>query len=140
MTRDVLTEIELDAPIGKVWSLLSDVDSWDTWTSIFNFKMANLKPGGRALLLAKVGPAPAPLPVKFDVVEKERELRWHGGVPGVVYGSHFLKLEKVDASRTRLIHGEEFSGLVINASWGLLGKQLPAAYKAFNRHLQKRLY
>lgn len=139
MPHDVHTQIELEAPIGKVWSLLADINSWDTWTPIFNFKMASLKPGGRALLLAKVGPAPAPLPVKFDVVDKERELRWHGGVKGMLYGSHFLKLEKIDENRTRLIHGEEFSGLVISASWGLLGKQLPAAYKAFNRHLSRRL-
>ncbi|MDX1496337.1 MAG: SRPBCC domain-containing protein [Salinisphaeraceae bacterium] len=139
MPRDILTEAEINAPISRVWNVLADIDTWDTWTSIFNFKKAKLEPGGRGLLLARVGPGAAPLPIRFDVVDNEREIRWHGGVPGVLHGSHFLKLEKIDDKTTRLIHGEEFTGLVINASWKLIGDQLPAAYDKFNRDLISRM-
>ena len=129
MPRDVLTEAELDAPIDEVWAVLMDIDSWENWTNIFKFTRARLEEGGSAILWARVGPAATPLPIKFDVIEEESELRWHGGLPGVVYGSHFIKLERIDAQRTRLIHGEEFSGLVISASWPLIGKQLPGIWR-----------
>lgn len=139
MTKEVRTEIELDAPIDIVWGVLEDIDGWPSWTRIFGFKFATLKTGGRAVLLARVGPAATPLPIKFDVVNRERELRWHGGVPGIVHGSHYLKLEDAGNDRTRLIHGEDFSGLIISASWRLIGDQLPGAYKAFNRDLARKL-
>lgn len=139
MAQEVRTEIELDAPVGKVWALLADIDSWDDWNSVFRFRRADARQGGRGLLLAKVGPVAVPLPIQFDVVDKERELRWHGGLPHVVHGSHYLKLEALENNRTRLVHGEDFSGIVISASWRLIGKQLPAAYRAFNRALERRL-
>lgn len=139
MAYDVSTEIELDAPIADVWAVLEDVHSWGDWSRIFRFTRATLKPGGAGILWAKVGPIAAPLRVKFQVIDNESELRWQGGVGGVLKGSHFLKLEVIDEKRTRLIHGENFDGVVISASWKLLAGQLPGAYKAFNKELARKL-
>ncbi len=140
MSHDVSTEIELDAPIAKVWAILEDVEKYGDWNGIFKFTRANLKVGGRAILWAKVGaPFQVPLPVKFQVVDEEKELRWAGGFGPVVHGSHFLKLESLPNDRTRLTHGETFSGVVIDASWKAIGKGLPGAYKAFNKKLAQKL-
>lgn len=139
MSHEVRTEIELDAPISRVWELLADIDHYKNWNRIFSFSMAKPEPGGRGVLWARLGPAKTPLPIRFDVVEPEVELRWHGGFKKVVHGSHYLKLEELPENRTRLVHGEEFSGFVIDAVWTQLSKQLPAAYKAFNRALEREL-
>lgn len=140
MSHDVCTEIELDAPVDQVWALLEDVENYANWNSIFSFKRTNLKPGGRGILLAKVGaPFKVPLPVKFQVVEPNKELRWQGGFGPVVHGSHFLKLEELPNNRTKLTHGETFSGVVIDASWKAIAKGLPGAYKAFNKKLAQKL-
>ncbi len=139
MANEVKTEIEIDAPVSRVWALLQDIEHYKSWNRIFNFTHANLKPGGRGILWARVGPAVTPLPVRFDVVEPECELRWHGGLQKLGYGSHYLRLEALPDDRTLLTHGEEFSGLLFNASWKLLGKQLPGAYKAFNKALVREL-
>lgn len=140
MAHDVLTEIELDAPVDKVWALLEDVENYSDWNSIFSFSRTNLKEGGRGILWAKVGaPFKVPLPIKFQVVDEEKELRWQGGFGPVVHGSHFLKLESLPNKRTRLTHGETFSGVVIDASWNAIGKGLPGAYRAFNKKLAQKL-
>ena len=140
MSHEVRTEIELDASVDKVWALLEDVENYGDWNKIFRFTRSNLKAGGRGILWAKVGaPFQVPLPVKFQVVEVGKELRWQGGVSPVVHGSHYLKLEALPNDRTRLVHGEEFSGAVINASWKAIGKQLPGAYHAFNKALVRAL-
>lgn len=140
MSHDVRTEIELDAPIDKVWALLADVENYGDWNGIFRFSRANLKPGGRGILWAKVGaPFQVPLPVKFQVVDEESELRWQGGFGPVVHGSHYLQLEALPNNRTRLVHGETFSGIVIDATWKAIAKGLPGAYKAFNKKLAQAL-
>lgn len=139
MAHDVTTEVTLDAPIAEVWALLADVHNWSNWNRIFRFSRASLKPGGAGMLWARIGPAEIPLRVKFQVVDEQRELRWEGGVGPVLHGSHYLKLEAIDDTHTRLTHGETFKGVVISASWKLLVGQLPAAYKAFNKQLAKKL-
>lgn len=140
MAHEVRTEIELDAPVSEVWEVLENVQAFGDWNRIFRFSNVKFKPGGRAVLWAKVGaPFQVPLPVKFEVIEPEQELRWHGGLSGVVHGSHYLKLKALPADRTLLVHGEEFSGLIIDATWKGLSRQLPAAYHAFNKALVRKL-
>lgn len=140
MSHEVQTQIELDAPVSKVWALLEDVDNYGNWNKVFKFSRANLQEGGRAILWAKVGaPVAAPLPVKFQVVQAEKELRWQGGFGPVVHGSHYLKLEALPNDRTRLTHGEEFRGVIIDASWKKIAEVLPGAYHAFNKALVRAL-
>jgi len=139
MAKQILTEIDIDAPIAAVWAVLEDIQNWPEWNRAFSFRKADFRPRGRATLMAGLGSASLPLPVRFEVIDKQKELRWHGGKKGLAYGSHYLKLQSLDQTRTRLIHGEEFSGAIVQLSWPLLKKPLPAAYKAFNRALKKRL-
>ncbi|KAL5337121.1 hypothetical protein BJX70DRAFT_399928 [Aspergillus crustosus] len=44
------------------------------------------------------------------------EFSWSGSIPGIFAGTHFFRFEEVSSdsgkSKTRLVHGEEFSGLL----------------------------
>ncbi len=140
MSQEIRTEVELDATPDEVWNLLSDVSSWREWSKVFSFLRPNARPGGFAVLLASVGgPLPAALPVRFDVFDTRREIRWHGGTRLAAHGSHYLQLEPLPGERTRLVHGEVFSGPLIKAGWPLLGNKLPGAYHAFNKEVARRL-
>ena len=59
----------------------------------------------------------------------ERELRWLGRVlfPGIFDGEHYFLLESMGGERTRLTHGENFSGLLV----GVLRSQLDATAQGF---------
>ena len=63
-------------------------------------------------------------------VRPEREIRWLGTlfVKGLFDGEHYFLLDPIDADRTRLVHGEKFSGLLV----GPLGNRLPATEQGFN--------
>ncbi len=140
MPHEIHTEIELDATPEQVWNLLEDVSRWREWSRIFSFVRPNARPGGFALLLASVGgPLPAALPVRFDTFDTHREIRWHGGPKMVAHGSHFLRLEALENNRTRLVHGEEFCGALVDAGWHLFGNKLPGAYHAFNKEVARKL-
>jgi hypothetical protein len=56
------------------------------------------------------------------VVRPERELRWRGKllVAGIFDGEHYFLLETFDEKRTRLVHGENFSGLLVGPLSGML--------------------
>lgn len=140
MSQEVVAEIELDHPITAVSDLLCDVEHYKDWSRVFSFRFAQARPGGRALLMARLaGPVVAAIPVKFDNLDPEREVRWSGGFKVAAHGSHYLKMEKIDEDRTRLIHGEVFTGPAIELPWNAISGNLTRAYHAFNREVQRQL-
>jgi hypothetical protein len=69
----------------------------------------------------------------------ERELRWLGRLllPGIFDGEHYFLLEPIGSDRTRLTHGERFSGILV----GVFGGTLSATedgFKAMNEALKQR--
>lgn len=72
-------------------------------------------------------------------VESERELRWLGRLllPGIIDGEHYLLLEPVGSERTRLTHGEKFSGILVGAFGGALSAT-EDGFEAMNVALKQR--
>jgi hypothetical protein len=63
-------------------------------------------------------------------VRPERELRWLGRfiISGIFDGEHYFLLDPLGDDRTRLTHGESFSGLLV----GFLQASLDATETGFN--------
>lgn len=139
MAKAVRTEIELNAPPAAVWALLADVEHWQNWNNIFFFSKADLRVNGKAMLKVGLGPTAAPVPVRFQTVAEQQELRWHGGLSAIGYGSHYIKLEAMPNNRTRLIHGEEFKGAAISLAWPAMKRSLPKLYRKFNQQVAAAL-
>ena len=72
---------------------------------------------------------------------EQPELRWRGnlGIPGLFDGEHSFVLEAIDARRSRLIHSERFSGLLIPIFSWLAAKQTERAFEAMNMALKARV-
>ncbi|MCB9636925.1 MAG: hypothetical protein H6721_32865, partial [Sandaracinus sp.] len=83
-------------------------------------------------------------PIAARVVEADgRELRWEGprvrALSPIARGSHYFRLEALDETRTRLVHGEDFGGPVFALPWKVLGPQLEKSYAALNRALAREV-
>jgi hypothetical protein len=128
--REIETKIEIDAPASRVWELLTDFERMSSWNPFIVAIAGEPREGGR--LDVKIAP-PGKTAMRFTPVvlaaRPARELRWRGGVlvRGVFDGEHYFLLEPLDENRTRLTHGEIFSGLLV----GLLGAMLPATRQGF---------
>lgn len=128
--REIETRIEIDAPAARVWELLTDFELMPSWNPFIVAISGELREGGR--LEVKIAP-PGKAAMRFAPIvlaaRPARELRWLGSVlvRGVFDGEHYFLLEPLDENRTRLTHGEIFSGLLV----GLLGAMLPATRRGF---------
>ena len=79
-----------------------------------------------------------PLPIRARVtrVDPQRELRWLGGIRGILLGERYF-LVRPHGGGTRLVHGEHFSGVLGRAFIrGGVAARIEAAYQATNRALQ----
>lgn len=119
--KEIITEITIDANISTVWKVLMDFENHPKWNpfikSISGEKIVGKKlevfikpPDGNGMTFK-------PVILKLDV---NKEFRWKGklGVPGLFDGEHFFILEPIEGNKTKFVHGEKFSGLLIP----LLGK------------------
>lgn len=132
-------ETLIEAPVTRVWAALLDFERHDEWATAFALQ-GSARVGEPARVHFSLFGRRLSYPVVIEKVEAQRELRWCGGPRGLVRGSHYFLLEPLGpgARRTRLRHGEEFSGLAVRPLWPILQRQLGPAYSAFNHELKQR--
>lgn len=67
-----------------------------------------------------------------------QEFAWTGklGVKGIFDGNHYFKLERIDDTQTRLIHGENFSGMLVPLLWSTMEEATHQGFELMNNALK----
>jgi len=137
--RTVYTEIEINAPAEKVWSILTDFANQPAWNPIIRVIKGTPRIGGRLFVLFKfTGIGTVPMPVKVLVFEHNRELTWIGRAifPGILDGRHSFIIEPLGPSKIKFVHLESFSGIALRFAVKLLDSQLKQNYESMNAALK----
>ena len=138
---ELRTEIEIDAPPGAVWAVLTDLGAYPEWNPFIPHASGDLRVGGRLeVVIAPPGGSEWTFRPEVLACEPGRELRWRGRlwIPGLFDGEHFFKLTELEGGRTRLVHGEDFRGLLVK----LAGRALTNTARGFvfmNHALKRRV-
>jgi hypothetical protein len=134
------TIIEIDAPISRVWALLTDFSAMPSWNPFIKSISGNLTQGARlSVHIAPPGTSGMRFKPTILSVRRERELRWLGHlfVAGIFDGEHYFLLEPNGRGRTRVTQGEKFSGLLVSLLRGTLSST-EAGFKAMNMALKQQ--
>lgn len=123
--REIATTVEIDAPPSTVWRHLVDLPAHAGWNPFFASMEGDVALGERLAIRARKPDGSAGMGFRPTVVEveEERVLRWigHVGVRGLFDGEHSFVLTPLDGgSRTRLDHGERFTGILVPFTGRLL--------------------
>jgi hypothetical protein len=135
------TEVEIDAPPREVWRVLADFRAYAEWNPFITAISGDLQTGSRiAVTLGTTQGRQWTFKPTLLVVEPERELRWlgHLWIKGLFDGEHFFSLHELDRNRTRVVHGEDFRGVLLK----LMGNTLNDAARGFvgmNQALKRRV-
>jgi len=137
--RELRTQIEIAAPLTKVWSILTDFDNWKEWNPIVN-QASGVASLGAKLSITMRGKdgkdAMKYMPVVTNV-EEPKSLRWRATMmAGFLFtNDKAFELEEID-SGTRLIHREEFSGILVPIFWSKLNKGVIPMLRSMNEALK----
>lgn len=129
--RSYQTQIEINAPIEKVWIGLTNFSSYPEWNPIVGKLSGEMKVGNKiTTYIVPLGKTYYPKLVAYDI---NHQLIWLGalGARFLLAGKHYYKLEKISQTKTRLVHGETFTGLL---SWFIKSGLLAKMEEAFIKH------
>jgi hypothetical protein len=136
--RELRTEIDIAAPITKVWNILTDFDHWKDWNPI---SQASGAASLGSKLTITMGGCEGKDGMKYRPIithlEEPKSFRWRGVMmAGFLFtNDKVFELEET-SSGTRLIHREEFSGLLVPMFWGKLNQGALPMLKSMNDALK----
>lgn len=140
--REIRTTTDIDAPVERVWKLLSDFDCWGDWNPVIPRVRGSLEAGAPVDIQLAMGRRRVPIKCTMLRADADRELRWRGPrsklQARLLSGEHYFSLEKVDAGHTRFVHGERFRGLLAPLVWSRLEPMLHKRYAQVNEALKAR--
>jgi hypothetical protein len=138
--KQLRREVEIDAPVRRVWDVLVDFDAYPDWNPFIRTIEGACEPG--AQLTVRIEP-PGARGMTFKPtllrVEPARELAWLGRVlvRGVFDGEHTFTIEQLEGGRSRLVQSERFTGLLVPVFAKTL-QATEAGFDAMNAALKTR--
>ena len=139
--KQLHTEIEISAPAGRVWELLTDFASYPQWNPFIRNISGQPAPGER-LEVRLEPPDGRAMTFKPKVLRAEpnRELRWLGHLllPGVFDGEHSFTIEPLEDNRVRFIQREAFKGLLVPLFARSLESNTLRGFEEMNHALKER--
>ena len=115
MRRTIDAWIDIDAQPEKVWEVLMDFKSWESWNGFIPLVEGNLRVG-ETLRIKVVSPGMKPMifKPKVFVVDPGKEILWGGSFLKILYrGDHAFRLEPLPDGKTRFRQIERFMGPVV---------------------------
>jgi len=141
MRHQLHTEIEIDAPAETVWNILTDLDGYPDWNPFITEARGDIAVGNRLVnrLQPPGGKAMNFKPV-VTAVEPAQTFEWLGrlGVPLVFDGRHRFELAATPSGGTRVVHSEDFRGVLVRFMRKSLDTQTQAGFEAMNAALKTR--
>ncbi|SDI16420.1 hypothetical protein SAMN05421505_13643 [Sinosporangium album] len=136
--HEVRTEIEVDASPRRVWEVLTRFDAYPDWNPFIVSVRGRAETGATLINQLSIGGRTTGFSPTVLSASPGRELRWLGRVlvPGIVDGEHYFVIEDLGDGRSRLVHGETFTGAFVPFA----GKALDVAdeFAAMNSALKER--
>lgn len=141
----VSSSIVLPASAEKSWEVLTDFAKYPQWNPYLPRVEGALKPGERIsfTLVAETFEKPLDLTARLIEVRAPEEIYWEGtlGIRGLHDTRHVFRLEPMVTGSTRLVHFEEFRGVLalLLPERERRMAQTKRAFESMNNALQKRL-
>jgi hypothetical protein len=113
---EIRSEIDLDAPVEKVWAVLTDFASFPEWNPFIRRISGTLSVGAKLnVFLGTSGTRGMRFRPAVMSVVPNSELRWlgHLGIPGLFDGEHIFELVPQGRNRTHFVQREQFRGLLL---------------------------
>jgi len=139
--KEIRTEINIKAPIEKVWKILTNFSDYPNWNPFLRWLHGNVAVGNK--IAVRITPPGAngmtfkPNVLRFD---KNREFRWLGHlfIPGLFDGEHIFELTDNGNGTITFVQREQFKGVFIPFFRKMLDVNTKQGFEAMNDKLKEK--
>jgi len=138
--KSIRTEITINATPSKVWNILMDFPRHTEWNPFMQIEGEAIVGSRLKNTMHLEGQKPQVFRPEVLEVVPEKTFRWEGHLffKGLFDGEHYFQLEPIAEGNTRLIHGENFRGLLVIPLLKMIGEQTREAFERMNRALKEK--
>jgi hypothetical protein len=138
--KEVVTEIEINAPPERVWEILTDFAAWGKWNPFLYRVIGEANLGTQVRTFVKALGRETKLNCHINTLEPNRELRWEWHLlgPGLYRGEHSFSIEPLEGNRVKFVNREVFSGLLVPLFRRSINRGTPSGFKAMDQALKER--
>ncbi len=135
--KEISTQIIINASPEKVWTVLTDFDTYSDWNPFIKSIKGNVNVGNKINILIDG--------MKFKpevlVYESNQEFKWIGNllVKGLFDGEHRFQLIDNGDGTTTFIQSEKFNGILVNMLSKKLDNETIPGFEAMNLALKNRV-
>ena len=138
--KKITTEIEINAPVEKVWAVLTDFNNYPKWNPFIISIDGDIKEGKQfKVILQQPDSKPMTFKPRCLKLEKDKEFRWLGHlfIAGLFDGEHIFELQALNDGKTRFIQKENFKGLLVPLLWKQLDTKTRAGFELMNEKVKE---
>ena len=141
MSYIVRTQIEIEAPVERIWEILVDLDRYHEWNPFITNATGRIAPGAtfKVSPVSDRGKRHVFVPQVTDYQE-HREFTWTGEFyfRWLALGDHTFRLTPVNDGRVRLDHDERIYGMAAPFVYLMAKEQIRTGFEAMNIALRAR--
>lgn len=138
--KQLVTQIEINAPVEKVWSILTDFDKFPEWNPMIR-KLSGKVKVGETILVSLQQPGGSSMTFQPTVVnfDENKLFAWQGKliISGLFDGKHQFVLKPLSAEKTLFIHQEDFSGILIPLFSKMIDTKTREGFELMNHKLKE---
>ena len=135
----IKTEILINAPIEKIWTILTDFSSYKNWNPFIQDIQGQPQLNERLIITIKP-PKKKKMIFKPKIISviDNAELSWIGNlfIPGIFDGQHSFRLKKLSDNKVHLSHSESFSGILKKPIFQLIHESTQQGFDQMNQALK----
>ena len=137
--KELRTQIDIEAPVAKVWDILTGFENWKNWNPIVNQVSGTATLGSKltVTMKGKNGKDAQRYMPTITAIDKPKYFRWraHMMASFMFTNDKVFELEEIPTG-TRIIHREEFSGILVPLFWSKLSSGALPMLKSMNEELK----
>lgn len=136
--KNLETEIIINASKEKVWAILSDFNNYKSWNPFIKDSQGEMKVGGKLLNTIYINEKKNVFNPTIIAVSKNKSFAWLGSVYFYYFfsGKHYFEIQEISENQVKLIHGEDFIGIMSSYVFKKINKNTQAGFKKMNEALK----
>jgi hypothetical protein len=137
-TKSITTEIIINSSAERVWSVLTDLSNYEKWNPFLIRSEGEIKPKAKLKNAMLNGNRTMTFKPVVQQVEHLVYFDWIGNlfIPGIFDGHHYFRIQAISENQVKLIHGENFSGVLSSFIFRKIGNDTRMNFIRMNQAIK----